>query len=200
MPFYSLIWDQHEQHADQLKQVCEHLQSQNKFSNVTNGVKRNLYESTFDFAEYPNDSVLAWADWVKDCLFQASAKSNKSYWPPGLNIAVEIHESWCHITRDGGYHDVHIHANSAWSCIYYLDIGDTDIDNKNGVNRFYNPTSVGYSDAGTMYASEESSIDISPRNGMLIVFPSWLKHSALVYRGTKPRYILSANSRITAST
>lgn len=200
IPFYTFTWADHEQHANQLKTICHELESQNKFSNVTAEVKQNLYESTFDFAEYPNASVRAWADWTKDCFFKASSQANKPYWPPGLNIEIQLHESWCHITRDGGYHDMHIHANSSWSCIYYLDIGNTNVENKNGVNRFYNPNSTCYNDAGTVYLSQSASIDISPRNGMLVVFPSWLQHSALLYRGTQPRYILSANSRITVST
>ena len=197
--FYTFQWAQHRDSKDELKELCQQLEQQKHVSNVSNSVKHGLYESGFDFVEQPGEAVRAWSDWVKHCMFQASARANQRYWPAGLNVDVELHESWCHITRDGGYHDTHIHANSAWSCIYYLDIGDMDIDTKNGVNRFYNPTATMYSDAGTLYATEDSSIDISPQEGMMVVFPSWIQHSALVYRGQQDRYILSANCRVKVS-
>jgi hypothetical protein len=56
-----------------------------------------------------------------------------------------------------------------------------------------------YVDVGTQYMSQSNSVDVSPLPGMLIVFPSWIPHSALCYRGKNDRYVLSANSRITLS-
>ena len=34
--------------------------------------------------------------------------------------------------------------------------------------------------------------------GMLVIFPSWIQHSALPYRGRRDRFILSANCKIKA--
>ena len=195
--FYSFEWPEHETHAQELKQVCHDLESQNKVSNVSNAIKHNLYESEFNFLEYPSDAVIKWGHWAKNCIFLASANANKAYWPPGLNLQVEMHESWCHITKSGGYHDVHTHPGSSWSCIYYLDIGNMQPDTKNGVNRFYNPVTPMYTDAGTVYTNVATNFDVNAQNGMLFVFPSWVNHSALPYTGDKDRYVLSANSRIT---
>lgn len=197
--FYTFDWQDHNKHAKDLKQVCLDLEQQKYVSNVSSQVKYNLYESGFDFVKYPNSAVEAWAHWVKDCMFAVSNHSNKKYWPPGLNLEIELHESWCHITRDGGYHDTHIHPNSTWSCIYYLDIGDMDSTTKNGLNRFYNPNNTMYTDLGTMYMSRDNSIDILAEPGMLVVFPSWIQHSALPYHGKKDRYILSANCKVKAA-
>jgi len=197
--FYNFDWSDHKKHAQELKTVCQDLEKQNYVSNIAPDAKRGLYESGFDFVEYPSPAVRAWADWVKNCMFQASNNANKRYWPPGTNVQVELHESWCHITRDGGYHDMHIHPNSTWSCIYYLDCGDMDGATKNGLNRFYNPNTTMHTDTGTLYISRDNSIDILAEPGMLILFPSWIQHSALPYRGKQDRYVLSANSRITSS-
>jgi uncharacterized protein (TIGR02466 family) len=113
-----------------------------------------------------------------------------------MNVSVEIHESWCHITQDAGYHDMHVHPNSSWSAIYYLETGDTDVTTKNGVNRFYNPNNSMYLDAGTAWVTANTSIDMAAEAGMMVVFPSWVPHSAVQYRGDRDRIVIAANCRI----
>ena len=194
---YDFQWAQHEKYKHQLKQVCQDLESKNSQSNVAPSAKRGLYESGFDFVTVPDPAVEALSHWIKDCLFKSAANANREYWPAGANINIEIHESWCHITRDGGYHDMHTHPGSSWSAIYYLDTGDMDAASKNGLNRFFCPYNNMYIDAGTAWTSRNTSIDITAQEGMLIVFPSFIQHNALTYRGEKERYIISVNSKVT---
>lgn len=198
--FYSFDWPEHSKYAKELKAVCHDLETQQRNSNVSADIKHNLYESTFDFVTHPSPAVTEWSHWVKNCMFQASYDANKRNWPDKLNVQIELHESWCHITRDGGYHDMHVHPNSTWSCIYYLDCGDMSPTSKNGVNRFYNPNHTMYSDVGSRYISKDNSIDIVASPGMLVIFPSWIQHSAVPYHGKNNRYILSANCRVNLAT
>lgn len=196
VPFYDFRWNEHLDHKTRLKQICDEQSSLHRQSNVSPDAKRDLYESPFDFLEIDDPSVLALSHYIKECFFKAAAASNKEYWPPGLNIEINIHESWCHVTHDGGSHDRHIHPNSSWSAIYYLDTADMDNKSKNGVNRFYCPYNNMYLDAGQMYLSTYNSIDIRAEEGQLLVFPSWVDHSALTYRGQRNRYIIAANCKI----
>jgi len=193
---YDFQWAQHQKYKQQLKQVCQDLESKNSQSNVAPSAKRGLYESGFDFVTVPDPAVVALSHWIKDCLFKSAANANREYWPAGANINIEIHESWCHITRDGGYHDMHTHPGSSWSAIYYLDTGDMDAASKNGLNRFFCPYNNMYIDAGTAWTSRNTSIDITAQEGMLIVFPSFIQHNALTYRGEKERYVISVNSKV----
>ena len=194
---YDFQWAEHDQYRRELADVCYDLETKKHVSNVAPDAKRGLYESGFDFVTTESPAVLAFSHWVKGCFFQAAAATNKKYWPAGMNVSVEIHESWCHITRDGGYHDMHAHPNSSWSAIYYLDTGDMADDPKNGVNRFYNPHHSMYLDAGTAWVTGSTSIDFQAQPGMLIVFPSWVNHSATTYRGKKDRIVIALNCRIT---
>ena len=194
---YDFQWAQHQKYKQQLKQVCQDLESKNSQSNVAPSAKRGLYESGFDFVTVPDPAVEALSHWIKDCLFKSAANANREYWPAGANINIEIHESWCHITRDGGYHDMHTHPGSSWSAIYYLDTGNMDAASKNGLNRFFCPYNNMYIDAGTAWTSRNTSIDITAQEGMLIVFPSFVQHNALTYRGEKERYVISVNSKVT---
>ena len=193
---YDFQWAQHQKYKQQLKQVCQDLESKNSQSNVAPSAKRGLYESGFDFVTTPDPAVEALSHWIKDCLFKSAANANREYWPAGANINIEIHESWCHITRDGGYHDMHTHPGSSWSAIYYLDTGNMDAASKNGLNRFFCPYNNMYIDAGTAWTSRNTSIDITAQEGMLIVFPSFVQHNALTYRGEKERYVISVNSKV----
>lgn len=194
--FYDAQWHEHDVYAEELKSVCRQLEAQHKHSRVSQDAKRNLYESSFDFVRTDNDAVRAWTQWAQSQLFQAVSHANAGHWQAGDNISLNIHESWCHITRDGGYHDMHVHPNSAWSAIYYLDTGDMDNVAKNGTNRFFCPFHPMYTDAGTMWSSAQNTIDINAEPGMMIIFPSWVQHSALVYHGQRERYVLSFNCQI----
>jgi uncharacterized protein (TIGR02466 family) len=193
---YYYAWPEHSRYQDDLRQVCRDLEQRQHHSGVSPEAKQGLYESGFDFVQQDSDAVKSWSAWAKDCVFQSAQHACGTAWPPGMNVAIELHESWCHITRDGGYHDVHIHPNSSWSGIYYLDCGDMDITTKNGINRFFRPHDTAYTDAGTTWMTQNNTIDINAQSGRMIVFPSWIQHSALPYRGGRERFILSFNSRV----
>jgi len=196
VPLFEVTWHQHQQHQDELKAVCDRLREARDHSGVSEHIKPGVYESGFDFVLQPDAAVQAWKQWVCETVYDAVVTTNLRHWPQGCRVAVELHESWCHVTDRGGYHDRHIHPNSAWSVIYYLDPGDSDINTASGVNRFYNPVSVQYSDGGTLWSSESSSVDIEPKAGDLVIFPSWIQHAAMPYLGETPRYVLSCNCRV----
>lgn len=196
VPLFELQWSDHNQHKTALKSVCDRLHTSGQRSHVSENIKSGLYESGFDFIAQPDDAVEAWKKWVSERLYEVAVSTNVRYWPRDCRIAVEIHESWCHITPDGGYHDRHVHPNSSWSAIYYLDPAASDVTTANGVNRFYNPTSVMHADGGTQWCAAANSADVEPLEGSLIVFPSWVAHSAMPYHGAHPRYVLSCNCHV----
>lgn len=196
---YDFRWSEHQKYQDDLKRICDDLEQQRQTSGVATGIKYGLYESDFNFCEIDDPAVLALSHFLKQCLFQAASDANRGVWRPGMDIQITIHESWCHVTRDGGYHDMHVHPNSSWSAIYYLDTADMDPATKNGLNRFYRPYDNLWSDAATAYQSTDNSIDIQAEPGQLIVFPSFVQHSALPYRGENPRYVIAVNSQFTVA-
>lgn len=194
--FYDCQWHDHARYQDDLKAVCRDMEKENKRSRVSQDAKKNLYESSFDFVKQEHPAVKSWLSWAEVQVFEAVSHANKDYWKTQDQISISFHESWCHITRDGGYHDMHIHPNSSWSGIYYLDTGNMDNKSKNGINRFYSPMLSMYTDAGTMWNHTQNSIDIHAEPGMMIIFPSWIQHSALIYHGSKERFIISFNCQI----
>ena len=197
--FYDFQWEDHDQHTEHLREICYAQELERNLSHVAINAKGNLYESGFDFLKIDNKSVQALATWIAVCFRQAAGHANQLAWADGRSVNVNIHESWCHITRDGGFHDMHAHPDSSWSAIYYLDIGDMRPGTNNGVNRFYNPNHCMYVDAGTAWMQRQTSTDFFGEPGMLIVFPSWVQHSALTYRGNRDRLVIAANCKISNS-
>ncbi|GMG83599.1 hypothetical protein LNKW23_28120 [Paralimibaculum aggregatum] len=164
---------------------------------------QGLVESRLDLFDTCGDADLgALVDWFGNCIRHCVAQVNGGRVAPD-RIEVEFCESWFHITNDGGFHDAHVHGNCSWCGIFYLAAGDPDpvpaggaASAGNGINRFYSPIPGGGSvrDFGNAYLGR-SYLDVQPHAGRLVLFPSFLLHSALPYRGATDRVILSFNSR-----
>jgi len=108
-------------------------------------------------------------------------------------------ESWYHITKNKGFHDIHTHPFSSWCGIFYVDIGDCDVKTQNGINRFYNPNNfIMHNILGNEYIGH-TSYDVNPEDGKLLIFPGHLAHSALPYYGKKDRIVISFNCQIADS-
>lgn len=197
--FYDFQWAEAETHQAQLVEHCYNLEKQRNVSNIAINAKGGLYESDFVFLDQPDASVQALKSFIQASFVDAVTHANQRHWPAGRQIRINIHESWCHITRDGGFHDMHAHPDSSWSAIYYVDIGDMKAGTTNGVNRFYNPNHCMYVDPGTAWMQAQTSTDFFAEPGMLIVFPSWVHHSAITYRGSRDRLIIAANCKVEAA-
>ena len=117
-------------------------------------------------------------------------------------IVPDLRESWAHITNNNGYHDAHKHLNTSWGGIYYVDVGEcgdvvdeNGISRSNGTNRFYSPILYFTYDPSMQYLRNEAA-DIYPEDGVLVIFPAYLLHSATPYIGKKDRVVISFNSII----
>jgi hypothetical protein len=194
VPMFQVEWEDADKHQEQLLTVCYNLEKSQAASGVAPGAKQKLFESNFDFFKFNNDSVRALLEWCRVTLFEAAKSANTGRWEPAARIGINLHESWCHITKNGGFHDIHTHPNSSWSGIYYIRAGESDLATKNGCNRFYSPWNPAYSDIGTRWCSQVSSLDLVPADGRLLLFPSWLPHSALPYYGEIERVVVAFNS------
>ncbi|MDX2039141.1 MAG: putative 2OG-Fe(II) oxygenase [Isosphaeraceae bacterium] len=203
--FFFRVWQDHPRYAPA---IIEHLyeakqrQSTEIASKVAVGAKsaQGLYESPFDLFDDPAPVLLPLRGFIVASLCMAASRVNGGSIPPD-RLAVEFEASWYHITNRGGFHDAHYHPGCSWCGIYYLQAGDSAGGSEgapgNGVNRFYSPISTGghHSDYGANYLSS-NRIDITPQDGLLFIFPSYLLHSALPYQGARDRVILSFNARI----
>lgn len=173
--------------------------------NIASGIapamksKEGLFESKLDlFETSTHEGLKRLIAFIESSVKRAVWHVNGRRVDP-KDLHVQFTDSWFHITNDGGFHDAHTHGGCSWCGIYYLQIANAPAAHPghapNGVNRFYGPFNTGGSvdDYGNQYL-KSNVLDIPPIEGTLVLFPSYLLHSGLAYRGDKDRVILSFNS------
>ena len=167
-------------------------------SEVATTAKANLAESELDFLDQDNADIQTLNVYLTDLITTIATDVNQPIWPEEAEAQASIVESWYHVTQNGGYHDAHSHPNCSWCGIYYIDIGEANFDSRNGLNRFYDPrvNADHFLDAGSQYLNGTGIWDIEPKNGQVVIFPSYLKHSALPYFGQKDRIVIAFNARV----
>ncbi|MEM9043387.1 MAG: TIGR02466 family protein [Pseudomonadota bacterium] len=104
--------------------------------------------------------------------------------------------AWANVSRDGHYNSVHDHPEAHWSGVYYVSCSGRDpeipsnaqlelLDPRTGVNMRRLRGSV-----------MEGRMVIDPLPGLMVFFPSWLKHHVHPYRGTGERISISYNIQV----
>lgn len=173
-------------------------------SHVAVGAKSDhgLVESPLDLFETTTHPGLhALASWIEESVRTLVSMVNGNQIPPE-RLETRFTDSWFHVTNDHGFHDAHVHGNCSWCGIYYIKAGESgprpDAQRGaagNGINRFYSPINTGgmVNDYGNTYL-ETSRIDITPTDGLLFLFPSYILHSALAYRGKEDRIVIAFNT------
>ncbi|WP_394178773.1 TIGR02466 family protein [Marinomonas posidonica] len=165
---------------------------------VAPSAKHALHESQLDFLDQQDATLMETKRQLEELILEVASGLNQAHWPEDAQADAHIIESWYHVTSKGGYHDAHSHPNCSWCGIYYLDPGDAAQSNVGGVNRFYDPriNAEHYADPGTAYLGQHGVWDFTPVEGQIVLFPSYLKHSALPYFGDKDRVVIAFNSII----
>ncbi|MDX2131222.1 MAG: putative 2OG-Fe(II) oxygenase [Planctomycetota bacterium] len=197
-------------HARDAAGIIEHLyeikagETKNIASDIAVSMKSKdgLFESKFDlFEKSTHEGLRRLVAFIESSVRRAVWHVNGRTEDPA-RIKVTFLDSWFHITNGGGFHDAHYHGGCSWCGVYYLQISDVPSDlpdhAPNGVNRFYAPRGCGalLSDYGNHYLAA-GHLDVPPTPGTLVLFPAFLLHSGLPYRGEKDRVILSFNSTST---
>ena len=202
--FFYRRWKDHPAEAAGIIEHLYRVKSRDQ-ATVASGVARTaksatgLYESEFDLLKEQHPGLRKLGNWIEETIRQAVSVANGSKVRPE-RIRVEIPESWAHVTNDGGFHDAHYHGNCSWCGIFYVRAGDASGTGEggagNGVSRFYAPVGTGglLNDYGNAYLSS-NRIDITPTDGMLLLFPAHLLHSGLPYSGKEDRVVIAFNSR-----
>jgi uncharacterized protein (TIGR02466 family) len=103
---------------------------------------------------------------------------------------------WANVNEYGDYNRTHIHPNNHWSGVYYLDIGQPVPSLvPNGAIEFIDPRpACGVIDFPEILLPDTWTIH--PETGLMLLFPSWLRHSVLPYFGEGLRITIAFNLRV----
>ncbi|MFI8977457.1 putative 2OG-Fe(II) oxygenase [Nocardia asteroides] len=81
-----------------------------------------------------------------------------------------VAEGWAVVYRSGASHRLHTHHESAWSGVYYIDVGG--VGEGAGHLQLLDPR------PGAIARQASTGVEyVQPRPGLMVVFPSWLPHS-----------------------
>ncbi len=113
-------------------------------------------------------------------------------------IQVYHQKSWPVFLKSGTSVDSHQHSNADLSAVYYFDVPE----GSGGELIFYSPIDLGLpsNSSGVDFWQNQICINaIKPYTGLLIVFPSSIKHEVRKYVGDKQRISFSFDFTMTAS-
>ena len=201
---FSRHWEAHAREVDNILGHVRQLKAEQQ-TRIASGIAvsaksaTGLFESDFDLFRSSNPSLRKLVTFIDTSLATAVCIANRNEFQPH-ELQIQFVDSWYHVTNDGGFHDAHVHHGCSWCGIYYLSKGETSVVKDggapNGGSRFYCPFNVGggYRDVGNKYLT--ASVDIPIEDGLLVMFPSYLLHSGLPYRGSTDRIVLAFNARI----
>jgi len=113
--------------------------------------------------------------------------------PEGATKLALKFEAWANVTRSGGYNAVHDHANSVWSGVYYVASGEPDptVENSGRLELIDPRSGVGMINIGPTLLQGRYLID--PLPGLMVMIPSWIKHTVHPFRGAGERISIAFN-------
>lgn len=199
-------WRDFPKHVDSI--IEELYERKNRASaNIASGVAvaaksmDGLYESEFDLFDTDHEGLTALKEWLADTVRQVVSIANGQKIRPDL-LRVGFTEAWSHISNEGGYHDAHYHGDCSWCGIFYVRSAQCRPSDGtgagNGISRFYRPLGSGglLGDIGNAYLAH-NRVDFTPSDGVVVIFPAYLLHSGLPYRGEDDRILIAFNTKTT---
>ena len=174
---------------DNLKSYIYSLEGRGVESNVVPQIKHNLVESKFDLFSHKSDIIQKTAQWIGSCIKETVNTIQVEKY--GYHLT--FNQSWYHITKTNGMHESHLHPNCSWCGVFYVQSGDEG----SGDTVFENPANYTYVDRGSQFLNSLCTVRVKPRDGMLVLFPSYLIHYQALYTGTQDRIVISFNSSVT---
>ena len=147
---------------------------------------------------------------IVNALQKTVSAVNANVWPAGrMAMQLQLAGCWFQIQNGEAFHDVHTHGNCSWSGVYYVQTDPAasrmrhpTLGALNGATRFYGPwhqyLGGAYVDMGNAFL-QQSTRDVMPEAGTLVMFPAFLQHKAMPYEGEQDRIIVSFNAQFHAA-
>ena len=157
-------------------------------SNCAPQLKKNLVESKFNLFSREDDIIFKTKSFIGEELAKLVNELHSETCPYNITFA----DSWYHIGKRNSVHELHNHSNCSWCGVYYIQSGNKG----SGETCFSNPASSTYMDDGSRYLDRQAEVRMQPEDGLLLLFPSYLKHYQSLYTGRKDRIVIGFNSQL----
>lgn len=154
------------------------------------------WQSNWDLETWGGEAVARLLAFARDTATRLTADRDGKPAAPVWKL-----NSWANINRTGHGNEFHCHPGSFWSGTYYVDDGGIAANPAlGGELEFMDPRGP----APAMYApnltfavpggaSIGASQTITPRAGMMVLFPAWVLHAVRPYGGQATRISIAFN-------
>ena len=131
--------------------------------------------------------------WIRAGVADITAAGGKA---PPQSVKVGQVVAWANVNSRGDYNKVHDHPGFDWSGVYYVDAGSPPAaGTESGTIEFLDPRAGAGSKQIPGY-DPGPKLKYQPRNGMMLIFPSWLWHLVQPYFGPAERISIAFNARV----
>ena len=102
--------------------------------------------------------------------------------------------AWVNVNDTHNWNAPHMHLPADWSGVFYVSVDETSHDPNLTVQpgdiMFFNPMPFG------ARHKRPTTVNYTPKNGLLLLFPSYLLHMVSPHISTEPRISISFNIRV----
>lgn len=158
-----------------------------------------MFESEFRLFDWPEPCVRQLREFCWTALFHTIGQLN-GHSQEVLQKMQVVGDAWFHVTRRNAYFGLHNHPMASWSGVYCVDAGEDDGDNpESGVLSFPHPIPGAGVFVDMSVARMKPPFAVSARHvklapGSLVIFPSWLMHQVLPFKGNGERITVAFNA------
>ena len=134
--------------------------------------------------------------WVHGSLLRMAALTTMETDLAKVDIKY-IAAAWANVNRRGDYNSGHIHNDSHWACVYYVECGTLDKGRPHNAQfELRDPRTLAQSSTLSAYGFSRNLL-IDPKPGQMILFPAWMEHAVHPFEGEGERISIAVNIRAT---
>lgn len=161
---------------------------------ASNGIVRTNvdgWHSDIDLPSWPDEGIQHLVQWIAECARRTSRLLNGDDHGDVRQWRIN---GWANLNPAGARNRLHHHAgrNWHWSACYYVNLGVIASDDTVGGALVFEEWGTGLAAAG-MKSSARRSWRHRPREGQLVLFPSWLRHFVEPHFSSESRLSLAFN-------
>lgn len=151
------------------------------------------WHSDSDLLTWPGDAVATLKDRMSSMSGDLITMARRDGAAEDISLSIA---AWANVSRSGNYNNIHDHPSAVWSGVYYVAPGRPVTDDPaNGRLELIDPR-PGISMVDPDYGVRSGRFLIEPIAGLMVMFPSWLKHMVHPFVGEGERISIAFNVRI----
>lgn len=152
------------------------------------------WHSRHDLLNWGGDEIAELTSWMKEAVLDMTVSNEVE---AKDRIEITKLRAWANISRRGNFNNTHNHPNCDWSGVYYVAAGEPDPEvPDNGTIEFLDPRGGAVGMRSTPGQGFGNKMRITPHDGLMILFPSWLWHAVAPYAGPGERISIAFNASI----